>query len=199
MLAPLRHQLTLRTSAFRSAVAALPVADEDRTGYDRGLFRHWIEADATAAAPDPRYCWKRPSRPQLSLVGAPPTAAAGKAGTTTPTSTTPVPWTSTTSSRWRRCGTPGPPPGHLSGANAMPTSWTSPGRCSRSPPAQNRQKADQDPFQWLPDDAVRCRYVADWTAVKACWRLSVGPVEMQTLTDLAVDCPNTPVDVTTAD
>ncbi|MFF4951262.1 hypothetical protein [Streptomyces chattanoogensis] len=63
----------------------------------------------------------------------------------------------------------------------------------------NRQKADQDPFQWLPDDAVRCRYVADWTAVKACWRLSVGPVEMQTLTDLAVDCPNTPVDVTTAD
>ncbi|MGW0732993.1 hypothetical protein [Streptomyces sp. NPDC002851] len=30
---------------LRSAVAALPVADEDRTGYDRDLFRHWIDAD----------------------------------------------------------------------------------------------------------------------------------------------------------
>jgi hypothetical protein len=30
---------------LREAVAALPVADEQREGYDRDLFRHWIDAD----------------------------------------------------------------------------------------------------------------------------------------------------------
>ncbi|MFI5825027.1 hypothetical protein ACIA8I_39075 [Streptomyces rishiriensis] len=29
----------------RDALAALPVQDEDRTGYERTKFRHWIEAD----------------------------------------------------------------------------------------------------------------------------------------------------------
>ncbi|WP_234388643.1 hypothetical protein [Streptomyces sp. AS58] len=34
-----------RTAADLGAVAALPVADEDRTGCDRDLFRDWIDAD----------------------------------------------------------------------------------------------------------------------------------------------------------
>ncbi|GAA2447877.1 HNH endonuclease family protein [Streptomyces macrosporus] len=33
------------TLPLRSAVAALPVAPEDRTGYTREAFRHWIDAD----------------------------------------------------------------------------------------------------------------------------------------------------------
>nr|WP_303708623.1 HNH endonuclease family protein [Kutzneria buriramensis]WKX05988.1 HNH endonuclease family protein [Kutzneria buriramensis] len=60
----------------------------------------------------------------------------------------------------------------------------------------NRQKSDQDPREWLPDNAVVCRYVADWTAVKLRWTLTVDPAEQQTLTDLAAGCPNSPVTVT---
>ena len=29
----------------RDALAALPVRNEDRTGYERSKFRHWIDAD----------------------------------------------------------------------------------------------------------------------------------------------------------
>ncbi|WP_435838597.1 hypothetical protein [Streptomyces achromogenes] len=30
---------------MRDALAALPVHDEDRTGYQRDAFRHWVDAD----------------------------------------------------------------------------------------------------------------------------------------------------------
>ncbi len=62
-----------------------------------------------------------------------------------------------------------------------------------------RQKADQDPAEWLPGHTVICRYVADWTAVKHRWALSVDPVEQQTLTDLAAGCPDVPIAFTPAD
>lgn len=63
----------------------------------------------------------------------------------------------------------------------------------------NRQKSDQDVTEWLPDEAMVCRYVADWTAIKLRWNLTLDPVEQQTLTGLAANCPNPPVTVTTAD
>jgi len=46
---------------------------------------------------------------------------------------------------------------------------------------------------------VVCRYVADWTAIKLRWNLTADPAEQQTLTNLAANCPNAPVTVTTAD
>ncbi|MGP4091830.1 HNH endonuclease family protein, partial [Streptomyces sp. KR55] len=63
----------------------------------------------------------------------------------------------------------------------------------------NRQKADQDVAEWLPNDAVVCRYVADWTAIKLRWALAIDPIEQQKLTDLAAGCPNAPVTFTPAD
>ncbi|MFG2825055.1 HNH endonuclease [Kitasatospora sp. NPDC048365] len=33
------------TTTLYEAIDALPVADEDRTGYERTKFRHWIDAD----------------------------------------------------------------------------------------------------------------------------------------------------------
>ncbi|MFD5574858.1 hypothetical protein [Streptomyces cadmiisoli] len=41
--------------------------------------------------------------------------------------------------------------------------------------------------------------MADWTAVKHRWALSVDPVEQQTLTDLAAGCPGVPIAFTPAD
>jgi hypothetical protein len=35
----------------------------------------------------------------------------------------------------------------------------------------NRSKADKDPAQWLPPhEPARCRYIAEWTAVKQRWQ-----------------------------
>ncbi|GAA4946123.1 hypothetical protein HD597_006768 [Nonomuraea thailandensis] len=59
----------------------------------------------------------------------------------------------------------------------------------------NRQKADRDPAEWLPpDEPVRCRYVAEWTAIKRRWQLTVDDREKETLEAIARGCPNVPLD-----
>ena len=48
--------------------------------------------------------------------------------------------------------------------------------------SSNRSKGDSDPADWLPPRrAYICRYVANWTAVKYRWRLSVDPREKRVL------------------
>jgi hypothetical protein len=65
--------------------------------------------------------------------------------------------------------------------------------------ASNRSKADQDPATWLPPaEADWCDYLAGWVAVKTRWRLSVDQAEQRTLTELAGQCPDAPLTVTTA-
>jgi hypothetical protein len=41
----------------------------------------------------------------------------------------------------------------------------------------NRQKSDNDPSNWLPDDSDVCRFISDWVAVKARWSLSMDESE----------------------
>jgi hypothetical protein len=57
----------------------------------------------------------------------------------------------------------------------------------------NRQKSDQDPQDWLPIEAVRCRYVGEWTATKLRWGLAVDQGEKDMLSAVAAGCPNAPV------
>ncbi|MER6579391.1 hypothetical protein [Nonomuraea sp. NPDC001023] len=55
----------------------------------------------------------------------------------------------------------------------------------------NRQKADQDVATWQPPfQPARCRYAAEWTAIKLRWQLSVDAAEEQALRALADDCPD---------
>ncbi|MET8182345.1 HNH endonuclease family protein [Streptomyces sp. NPDC005336] len=187
------------TLPLRSAVAALPVAEEDRTGYDRDLFNHWVDADhdgcstraevlleeATVAPEVTGRCTLNGGRwyswyDDQEVAGARgldidhliPLAEAWDSGASV--------WTGKRRERY---------------ANDLDDSRALVAVTARS----NRQKSDQDVSEWLPDGAVVCRYVADWTAIKLRWNLTVDPAEQQTLTDLAADCPNAPVTVATAD
>jgi hypothetical protein len=46
----------------------------------------------------------------------------------------------------------------------------------------NRQKADQDPAQWMPPHPdAQCRYISEWTATKLRWGLSADQVEVDAL------------------
>jgi hypothetical protein len=58
----------------------------------------------------------------------------------------------------------------------------------------NRQKADQDPAQWLPPHVpARCRYLREWTTIKLRWSLTVDTREKNQLVRLGAACPNDPI------
>ena len=53
----------------------------------------------------------------------------------------------------------------------------------------NRSKSDQGPEEWLPPQAAyRCRYAADWVAVKVRWGLSMDERERVTISNLLGAC-----------
>ncbi|WP_331739980.1 HNH endonuclease family protein (plasmid) [Streptomyces goshikiensis] len=63
----------------------------------------------------------------------------------------------------------------------------------------NRSKADKDPAQWLPPaSGYHCEYAAQWTATKLRWNLAADDAERQALLSLAEDCPTTTVAYETA-
>lgn len=64
--------------------------------------------------------------------------------------------------------------------------------------SSNRSKSDQDPADWMPRRAVRCRYVREWVAVKTRWRLTVNRPERRALLRTALGCRNVIVTVRTA-
>lgn len=64
----------------------------------------------------------------------------------------------------------------------------------------NRQKADQDPANWLPPaPEARCRYVAEWVSTKLRWKLTGDKPEVEALKVFAEGaCVDTVVQYTVA-
>jgi hypothetical protein len=55
--------------------------------------------------------------------------------------------------------------------------------------SSNRSKGADGPEEWLPPDrSYRCRYVADWIAVKARWDLSMDVSERVAVGNVVSDC-----------
>ncbi|MEV6938686.1 HNH endonuclease family protein [Streptomyces sp. NPDC051132] len=187
------------TLPVRDALAGLPVLDEDRTGYRRAAFKHWVDADKDG-------CNTRAEVLKAEAVIAPEQGVRCRL--------TGGEWYSPYDDRYlqgpRRLDID-----HLvplaeawdSGASA----WTAAereayandlgdGRALIAVSAtSNRSKADQDPTTWLPPAVgYRCQYVTDWIADKTRWTLSVDPSEEAALAQTLSRCPNTPVTVTLA-
>ena len=185
------------SAPLRTAVAELPVAPEDRTGYTRGKFRHWVDSDSDGCstrvevliteADDPvevggdcdltggrwfsyydAVSWTDPT--DLDIDHMVPLAEAWDSGARD--------WTA--DERTRYANDLGDPRA-LVGVTA----------------SLNRSKADQDPAEWLPTRA-RCRYLREWVVVKHRWRLSVDPAEQTALTDLAETCDDLTITLTRA-
>jgi hypothetical protein len=55
--------------------------------------------------------------------------------------------------------------------------------------AANRAKGDQGPEDWLPpEESARCRYIANWVAVKVRWSLSLDERERVTVGNILQNC-----------
>ncbi|MFF7127204.1 DUF1524 domain-containing protein [Streptomyces sp. NPDC008240] len=187
------------TLPVRDALAGLPVRDEDRTGYERTKFKHWVDADKDG-------CNTRSEVLKAEAVIAPeqgPKCAL-----------TGGEWYSPYDDRYIK-GPGGLDIDHLvplaeawdSGASA----WTAKEREAYAndlgdnraliavSATSNRSKADQDPGTWLPPaSGYRCQYVTDWIADKTRWGLSADTTEQAALTEELSQCPDVPITVTMA-
>ncbi len=52
----------------------------------------------------------------------------------------------------------------------------------------NSAKSDQDPAQWLPEEAAVCWYATIWTDIKTTWQLSIDPAERDALEQILAGC-----------
>lgn len=184
---------------LQDAVEALVVADEVRDGYDRDLFKHWIDADHDGCS----------TRAEVLLEEA-----------TTPPETTGR--CTLTGGAWHSYYDDATVDvaGSLDIDHMVPLAeawdsgaynWTAQRRQDYAndlsePRAlvavtarTNRSKADQDPATWMPPhQPAHCTYITDWVTVKTRWALAVDTAEHTVLRDQAAFCPNVPITTTPA-
>jgi hypothetical protein len=169
------------------AIKNLPVASENRSGYERSKFRLWVDGNgdcqdtrdevldaqsllAVSGCDIQRGKWRsyydgvvtRESS-TFDIDHLVPLAEAWDSGARR--------WTATTRQRY---------------ANDLGDLRTLVAVTARS----NRSKSDRDPADWMPR-LGRCRYVRQWVAVKIRWSLKVNVAERRALLLRASHCANT--------
>ncbi|MBR8743685.1 HNH endonuclease family protein [Nocardiopsis sp. MG754419] len=181
------------------AITALDVAEESRTGYDRALFPHWVDADRDG-------CNTRMEVLIEEAVVAPEVGDRCRL--------TGGEWYSYYDDR-TLTEARGLDIDHMvplaeawdSGASEWSTARRGDFANDLDEPvalvavsaSSNRSKADRDPAEWLPPaQEAHCRYVTEWTTVKSRWALSVDAAEQEALLDVAGDCPGAVVETTPA-
>lgn len=181
---------------LRTMVASLPVATEVRTGYDRDLFNHWVDADGDGC--NARYEVLIAEATTAPSVGSGCVLSGGR-------------W----SSYYDGATWTDPADLDIDHMVALAEAWDSGARSWTSAQRQsfandlgdartlaavtdnvNQAKGDRDPAEWMPSvSAVTCRYITEWTAVKTRWGLTVDSAEKSALTSYAASCTNSTVTV----
>ncbi|MGW8747615.1 HNH endonuclease family protein [Streptomyces sp. NPDC055794] len=191
--------LTISTSAHAAdtlsltdAIAALPVADESRAGYDRDAFRHWNSGANPSDGCNTRAEVLIAEAVEPPTVGPKCRLTGGR-------------WWSYYDQRWVTSAS-GLDIDHMSPLaeawDSGASTWSAAQREAYAndlgadaslvavTARSNRSKSDQDPAQWLPPAAeVHCRYVAEWVGTKLRWSLSADEAEAAALREVAVGCP----------
>jgi hypothetical protein len=184
------------TQPLQAALKALTVKEEDRTGYQRTAFKHWVDADKDGCS----------TRNEVLLAEALNEPEQG-------------PKCKLTGGRWYSeyddQYLEGPSGLDIDHRIPLAEAWDSGARDWTSADRQayandlgderaliavtaksNRSKSDQDPSSWMPPaDGNRCEYVSQWVAIKTRWKLAIDPSEEAALAENATRCPNLPVKV----
>ena len=177
-------------AVLQRRLEALTVQPERRTGYDRDLFDHWVDADGDRC--DARREVLIAEAIEVPRVGSSCALSGGRwysvydGATETGTGSgfdvdhlVPLAeawdsgaygWDSDTRRRYAN---------DLGYAHSLVAVSSS----------SNRQKGAADPAEWLPPDvSVRCWYSEAWIAVKTRWELSVDAGELQALRAVVSQC-----------
>jgi len=185
------------SAPLRQAITDLKVAKEVRTGYDRDLFPHWVDADGDGCD----------TRDEVLIAEAVDPVTVGDG-------------CSLSGGRWFSYydHVSWTDPGRIDIDHLVPLAeaWDSAARSWSTKTRQayandlgdhrtlvgvtdtvNESKGDRDPAEWMPEHGT-CRYLREWVAVKHRWRLKVDRVERRSLRSLSADCKNVTITVTLA-
>lgn len=196
LVAPSTAQASTQYSApLMTAIGDLAVASEVRTGYDRSLFAHWVDADGDG-------CNAR-AEVLISEADDAPTIGSGcslSGGrwfsyydrvSVSPSSGIDIDHMVPLAEAWDSGARSWSSTRRKDFANDLGDSRSLVGVTATS----NRSKGDQDPAEWLPQYDV-CRYVREYVAVKIRWGLSIDSTEKSALTSRGSGCTNTTITVT---
>lgn len=190
---------TTGTPTLRDLVTALPIATEHREGYDRTLFKHWIDADSDGC--DTRREVLLAEATTAPTVGASCSFTGGAwfsyydNTTTTDSSTFDIDHVVPLAEAWDSGAYAWTPDTRMRYANDL----DEPRALVAVSASTNRSKGDQDFAEWTPPAAgTTCRYLTDWVVVKTRWSLTVDTTEKSALQNAAAACPNPTLSVTKA-
>jgi len=171
-------------------LAMLATVPERRVGYDRSLFKHWVDADGDGCD----------TRREVLIDEAvvPPTVGGGcslfggswlslyDGLTFSDPIGMDIDHVVALGEAWDSGAYAWTPERRERFANDLDVSWALIAVSAGS----NRSKSDKDPADWLPPFATdRCPFVSAWIAVKVRWELAVDDRERIALASLAVECP----------
>ena len=175
--------------ALDQLLALLATAPEQRTGYDRSLFRHWIDADGDGCN----------TRREVLIAEAvePPTVGGGCSISGgrwlsayddlvfTDASGLDIDHVVALGEAWDSGAYAWTAERRERFANDLEVSWA----LIAVSAASNRSKSDKDPADWLPPAADDlCPFLSAWIAVKVRWELAVDQAERSALASLATGC-----------
>ena len=165
----------------------LTIAPDQLSGYERTLFKHWIDADKDKC--DTRkevLIQEAVSIPKLSsgcVFNGGKWISAYDGLATTDYSTLDIDHMVPLSEAWRSGAWKWSPAQREAFANDL----TDPRALVAVTASLNRQKSDQDPSTWLPP-IDKCTYVSNWIAIKVRYSLTVDTAEANALTTLVASC-----------
>lgn len=186
---PVATEPAAQDDEFAQLLASLRIATEVTSGYDRDLFRHWIDADGDGCNARREVLIAEAIEPptigdRCELIGG-RWYSAFDGQYTEDDSSFDVDHMVPLKEAWD------------SGANA----WSSDQRRAFAndldlpqtliavSASSNRSKSDRDPADWLPPLAsYRCQYVEDWVRVKVKWQLSVDEREFSAIRSVLAAC-----------
>ncbi len=177
----------LTTPAAQAFDLPLTIAPDQLSGYERTLFKHWIDADKDKC--DTRkevLIQEAVSIPKLSsdcVFNGGKWISAYDGLATTDYSTLDIDHMVPLSEAWRSGAWKWSPAQREAFANDLTDSRS----LIAVTASLNRQKSDQDPSTWLPL-VDKCTYVSNWIAIKVRYSLTVDTAEATALTTLVASC-----------
>ena len=168
-----------------TALDCVPVAEERIGGYDRKLFKHWVDANGNGKNTRAEVLIAE-SLVSVQFSSTGKTVSTGKwlslydGETWTKASDVDVDHVVALAEAWRSGAWKWSSSRRQSYANDLDVAWT----LRAVTDDVNQSKSDSDPTNWLEISAPAvCVYLTEWVAVKIRWKLSVDAEERQSIRD----------------